>query len=60
MSATFHAVGWVDVRIKIDNTYDASQSATAEYIADLVKMRIETSIANCEVVNHLLQIEKIG
>lgn len=59
MSASYQVNGYVDVRIKVDDVYNASQSASPKDIADLVKFRIETNIGTCEVINHLLQIAEL-
>lgn len=60
MSASYDVKGYVDVRIKIDDVFNASQSASPADIAELVKIRIETSIGSCEIKGHLLQIKEIG
>jgi hypothetical protein len=60
MSASYDVQGYVDVRIQIDNTYDTCQGVSTQMIADLVKWRVESSIGNCEILNHLLQIKEIG
>ena len=59
MSASYDVKGYVDVRIKIDNTYDSSQGASTKKIADLVKWRVECAIGECQILNHLLQIKEI-
>jgi hypothetical protein len=59
MSASYQVNGYVEIRIKIDDVYDASQSASPKDIAELVKMRIECSIGSSEIIKHLLQIKEL-
>jgi hypothetical protein len=59
MSASYQVNGYVDVRIKIDDVYNASQSASPANIAELVKIRIECQMGSCEIIKHLLQIKEL-
>lgn len=57
MSATYHVQGYIDVRIKIDNDYYVSQSSTPDDIAESVKIGLNL---NCDVLNHVLKLERIS
>lgn len=59
MSATFRAEGYIDIRIPIDDTIDASQSSSPAKVADLVKMRVECRVGQCEILDHMLKITEV-
>lgn len=57
MSKTARVEGYIDVRVFIKNTYNCSQSASPQDIAELAKMSIEEKF-NCEILGHKLKIEE--
>lgn len=60
MSSTYIVQGYVDIRIKVDHIFNASQSASEDDIAELVYIRVKSGIGSCEILNHLLQIKDLG
>ncbi len=60
MSTTYKVNGYVDVRIKlVDKNVNSSSSATAQDVAEIVKIQIEETIYNIDILNHSLMIEEI-